>query len=105
MLTSGAPNSVDSLPRDEHGHDRGFARASGKLQRETLQFRVGIQVRRRKMFQYVLPGDKMRRDLSKPDESLDGLDLTIERTNIVKLVMPPMLQKVGGFGCDLSWSR
>ena len=45
-----------------------------------------------KMLQYTFPGDEMRRNLREPDDSLDGLDLTEEWPNVVKLVMAPMLQ-------------
>jgi hypothetical protein len=92
VLTPGAANSVNSLPRNEHRHNRGLAGAGGELQRETLNLGVGVPVRCANMLQYAFPGDEMRRDLSKPDDSLNGLDLTTEWASIVKLVMAPMLQ-------------
>jgi len=80
------------LPGNEHGHDRGLARAGGELQRETLDLGIGVSVRCGNVLQCAFPGDEMRCDLSKPDNSLNGLDLAKERASIVKLVMAPMLQ-------------
>ena len=44
VFTSGAANSVNSLPGNEHGHDRGLASAGGEFQRETQELGVGIRV-------------------------------------------------------------
>ena len=49
LLAAWAAHGVDRLPRDEHGHDSGLARAGGELQREPHQFRVGVLVGRCKM--------------------------------------------------------
>lgn len=35
FLAIGAPHGVDCLPRDQHGHDRGFARSCGQFQRQS----------------------------------------------------------------------
>jgi hypothetical protein len=44
MLAAGAAGGIDGLPRDEHRHYGGLARTGGELQRETLEFRVGVPV-------------------------------------------------------------
>jgi hypothetical protein len=40
----GAPHGVDRLPRDQHGHDGGLARAGGQLQGQAHQLWVGVVV-------------------------------------------------------------
>jgi hypothetical protein len=44
MFAAGAADGVDGLPGDEHGHDGGFARAGGQLQRDAQQFGIGVLV-------------------------------------------------------------
>ena len=43
---------------------------------ETLELGVSVFVRCRKVIEYAFTSDEMRRDLSKPNSGLDGLDLT-----------------------------
>ena len=75
------------------------------FKRETLQLRVSVVVRGGKVFEYAFPRSGIRRDLGKPDRSLDSFDLTKERAEIVKLVMTPVLQQSRCFGGDVRWRR
>ena len=100
-LARRAPHGVDRLPRDEHRHDGGLARAGGQLQREPHQFRVGVSVRRREMVEQALPVLGLGRDLGEPDRGFDRLDLAEERADAAELVMPPVLKEPGRFRRDL----
>ena len=94
--------SVDRLPRNNHGHDCGFPRTGGQLQRHAHQFGICISVRILQMLQKSPAGrPHLMRNLSQPDSRLDGLDLAEERTDVVELVVTPVLQEVNGLWCYL----
>ena len=80
LLAVGAVHGVDGLPRDEHGHDRGLARAGGELQRQTAEFGIGLGVGLDEMVEEALAAlARLRGDLGEPDRGFDRLDLTEER--------------------------
>ena len=51
LPAAGPAHGVDSLPGDDHGHDRGLACAGGQFQGEAHQLRVRLVVGVGKMLQ------------------------------------------------------
>ena len=101
MLAARAADGIDGLPRDEHRHDRGLARAGGELQREAHQFGIGVFVRCGKMLEHAFPGGGCgATSVSQMAVSTASTWQKNGRT-LAKLVMPPVLEQTGGFGCDL----
>ena len=95
-------HGIDRLPGDQHGHHRRLARAGGEFQRGPEQRRVGLLVGTLQVLQE--PGAAPARlgcDLGEPDRGFDGLDLAVERADVVKAVVAPVLQQPRGLGRDL----
>ena len=98
FLALRAAHGVDGLPRDEHRHDGGFARAGRELQREPHEFGVGVVVGVFQMVENRLAGlAGVRRNFGQPDGGFHRLDLTEKRTDAGKFMTAPMLQQPGGF--------
>ncbi len=86
------PHGIDRLPRNQHRHDGGLARACRQLQSEAQQLRIGLLVAALDVRPELRnPWPELRRDLCEPDRRLDGFDLAEERTDAFELMMPPML--------------
>lgn len=99
-------HGVDSLPGYEHGHDRGFACAGGKLQGQTRQAGVSIIIGVLQIFEKLFPAFAiLGRDLRQPDGCFHRFQLTEERTDAAKFMMPPVLQQTPRFGGDLPGFR
>ena len=97
-----ATHSVDGLPGNQHSHNSGLTRASGKLEGQPHQTGVGVVTGIGQVFEKAFAGPASGRgDLSQPDGGLNRFDLTEERLDIVKLVMSPMLKQAGGFRRDM----
>ena len=82
---------IDGLPRNEHGHHGGLARARGEFQREPHQFGIGVFVRRGEMIEQTLAPVRLRGNLGEPDCSFRRLNLAKERTHAAELVLTPVL--------------
>ena len=104
-LAAGAAHGVDRLPRDEHGHDGGLARAGGQLQREAHEFGIGVLVGVRQVVEQSLAALGLGRDFGQPDGGFDGFHLAEERADAAELVVPPVLEQAGGFRGDLPLAR
>ena len=89
---------VDSLPRDEHRHHGGFARAGRQLERKAHQFGIGIAIGVLQVFENAASGFRVRSDFVEPDGGFDGFDLTEKRAHALKIVVPPM-REVGSYCC------
>ena len=95
-------DGIDRLPGDQHRHDGRLAGAGGELQRKPQQFGVGLLVCPLDVIPELLAAlAEFRCDLGQPDRCLDGLDLTEERTNALKGMVPPVLEEAGRLGRDL----
>ena len=81
---------VDRLPRHQHGHDGRLARTGRHFHGEPDQLRVGLLVRSLDMFPIALVCLLVPSDLRQPDDRLHRFDLAEERTNALKIVIPPM---------------
>ena len=76
VLAIRATDGVDGLPGDDHGHDRGFARAGGEFQGQSHKFGVGVVIGVGEMFQKTLADFAgLRGDFGQPDQRFDGFDL------------------------------
>jgi len=100
LLASRSANGVDGLPRDEHGHHGGLSRASRQLQREAHQLWVCIPVGRSEVLKQRLPALHLGGDFGQPDRSFHRLDLAERTDDTAEGVVPPVLEKAGGFRGD-----
>lgn len=87
-------HSVDGLPGDQHRHNGGLARASRKFQCQTQQFGVRLFIR---PFDVGPELGNARSHLGcnfrQPNRGFHRFDLAEERTDALKLVVPPVLQQ------------
>jgi len=106
LLAGRTAHGIDGLPGDEHGHDRGLARAGGQFQRQSHEFRVCVVVGVGKMLKKTAAGlAGFGGNLDEPDGGFHRLDLTEEWPDTAKVMMPPVLKEAGGFRGDLPVSR
>jgi hypothetical protein len=96
-FAAGAANGVNCLPGDQHGHDRGFARAGCQLQGEAQEFGIGIFVSCCQMVEEFFAPLCLWRDLDQPDGGFDGFYLAEEGPDAAERVIPPMLKEAGRF--------
>jgi hypothetical protein len=95
-------DGVDRLPGNQHRHDRRLAGAGRQFQRETQQFRVGLLVRPLDVLpEFVTPLAHLGRNFDKPDDRLDSLNLTEERTDAMERMVPPVPEQARRLGRDL----
>jgi hypothetical protein len=74
-----------------YGHwSRAARKRAAKLQRETLDIRIGLGIDRLEVFDQSFARCQMWRDLSEPDRRLHGFNLAEERGDGLELVMAPM---------------
>ena len=101
VLAAGTANRIDRLPRDQHRHHGGFARARGQLQGKTKKLGVGVPVGVCKMLEQSLAGLRLRGDLDQPNGRFGRFHLAEERADAAKLVVSPMLKQARRFGSHL----
>ena len=98
-LAAGPADRVDRLPSDEHRHDRGLAGASGKLQSQPPEARIGLFAGGvdliAKLAALLAEG---RSNLGQPDRGLHRLDLTEKRPDVAEPVAAPVPQEPRGLG-------
>ena len=93
------PRGVDRLPGDQHGHDGRLAAARRHLHGQAEQFGIGLLVGLGDLIQKSLRRRTPGRDLSQPDDRLDGFDLAEEGTRTGRIrESAPMLQEPLGDG-------
>lgn len=89
---------VDSLPGDQHCHDRGFSDTGGELQCDAQQLGICLLVRTADVRPDFRAGRRaVGGDLGEPDGGLDRLDLAKEGPQVIELMMPPVLEQPSGF--------
>ena len=105
LLGSGATHRIDRLPGDQHGHHGRLARPGGQLEGQPHQFGVGILVGCCQVIEQKFAMFGTRRDFGQPDRRFCRLDLTEEWPDIIKFMMPPMLEKTRRFRSHLPLVR
>src|SRR5579871_943594 len=98
---AGAAQGVDGLPGDEHRHDGGFARASGKFEGDAEESGIGLMIGVGQVIEESFAGlARVGGDFGEPDGNFDGLDLAEERPDVIETVTTRVLQEARGFGSD-----
>ena len=92
----GTADGVDGLPRDEHRHDCGFARAGGEFERDSRKLRVRFGVDAAEALAYGAPVAQAVGDFGEPDGGLRRFDLAEEGAVGCEPMLAPVSQKAGG---------
>ena len=81
----GIGDGIQRLPRHDHAHDQGLARARGHLRAQPLP---GPAIAR-----HMDPLLEIRRRLDPPDQRLDGLVLAKVEGEVARAAIPPMVEQ------------
>lgn len=100
MAASRRANRVDRLPRDQHRHDGGLARARRHFHGDAHQVRAGLLVGALDVLPQVGISLLGAGDFGQPDNGLNRLDLTEERAQTLDLCAPPVVQQARSCRCD-----